>query len=63
MTYVAVAYCVLMQVVGKINSLPMFSRTIRSEKPTAEEIEKLIECPAQFALIRKTDQLSQLFTN
>jgi hypothetical protein len=31
-----------------LNALPMFFRTVRSEKPTAEEIEKLIEkiiCP------------------
>jgi len=26
-----------------LNLLPMFFRTVRSEKPTAEEIEKLIE--------------------
>lgn len=26
-----------------LNSLPMFFRTVRSEKPTAEELEKLIE--------------------
>jgi len=26
-----------------LNALPMFFRTVRSEKPTAEEIEKLIE--------------------
>lgn len=26
-----------------LNSLPMFFRTIRSEKPTPEELEKLIE--------------------
>lgn len=26
-----------------LNSLPMFFRTVRSEKPTAEELKKLIE--------------------
>lgn len=26
-----------------LNSLPMFFRTVRSEKPTVEELEKLIE--------------------